>query len=340
MRKWDKTLDLLRYDFKMQKPKINKSSKEENKQQKTGMNFNKLIELISQKSTLQKKQLEKYLSSQSTLFFETAEKFAKDYFSYLRSEQIPIEYAADAYLKMCDDTFKSQLHFLRCGKYPMQNAKIAFENIYDNETEMKPYMIGLAISQFLWKNHFLMFNFFKENLFDAKTHIGNFLEIGPGHGLYLKNAIDILRIGVKFTAIDISKTSLQITSSIISHLISAENNVEYLLTDIFDFQASRKFDFIAVGEVLEHIEEPQKLLEKLTELLSENGSAFVSTCVDCPAIDHIFHFKSIDEIRNYFTESGLKIIDELILPTQDLPKNEIKRKKITINYCAIVEKMK
>jgi hypothetical protein len=93
-----------------------------------------------------------------------------------------------------------------------------------------------------------------------------------------------------------------------------------------------------MGEVLEHVNHPSFLLKRLRLLLAKNGKAFVSTCVNCPAIDHIYHFKSIEEIRIMLRDCGLKIIDEKVLPVENLPMEEIIEQKITINYCAIIEK--
>jgi 2-polyprenyl-3-methyl-5-hydroxy-6-metoxy-1,4-benzoquinol methylase len=91
-----------------------------------------------------------------------------------------------------------------------------------------------------------------------------------------------------------------------------------------------------MGEVIEHVNFPDKLLKKLEQLLSINGIGFISTCVDCPAIDHVYHFKSIEEIRKLIKDCNLEIIEEKILPVEDLPIEEIIQRKITINYCAIV----
>ena len=71
--------------------------------------YNKILQLVYKKSPLQKKKIGKYLSKQDDSFFVYAEKFAKEYSSYLESQNIPIEYAVDAYLKMCNDTLKSQI---------------------------------------------------------------------------------------------------------------------------------------------------------------------------------------------------------------------------------------
>lgn len=107
--------------------------------------------------------------------------------------------------------------------------------------------------------------------------------------------------------------------------------------DILDLDVDEKFDFITMGEVLEHVDNPVTLLNKLKELLSSGGKSFVSTCVNCPAIDHTYHFRATDEIREMFASCGLVIIRELVLPVEDLPMDEIIDKRITINYCAILK---
>ena len=96
----------------------------------------------------------------------------------------------------------------------------------------------------------------------------------------------------------------------------------------------KNFDFISMGEVLEHVNSPQILLNKLKSMLSKKGQAFVSTCVNCPTIDHIYHYKTVDEIREMINNAGLSIKDEKILPVERVPMQEIISKKITINYSA------
>jgi hypothetical protein len=54
----------------------------------------------------------------------------------------------------------------------------------------------------------------------------------------------------------------------------------------------------------------------------------------------VYHFKSVEEIRELFNRCNLEIIEERILPVEDLPMDEIIKHKITINYCAIVKSIK
>lgn len=299
--------------------------------------FNTILESIYTKSPLQKKKLEKTFATKENTFFEEAEVFANNYVGYLENQNIPLEYAIDAYLNMCNMFFRAQMSFIRTGKYPEDSSDKAYENVYNDQKAMKSYMIGLALSQYLWETHYKIFKFFDSFISNNKNSISSYLEIGPGHGLYLNKALDYLKEESSVTALDISPISINITKSIINYF-KENRKVEYINQDMLKFDGNKKFDFIVMCEVIEHVNFPEKLLLKMGELLSENGKAFISTCVNCPAVDHVYHFKFVEEIREMLENTGFTIESELVLPVENLPMEEIIEKKITINYCALIKR--
>ncbi len=292
---------------------------------------------IFEKSSFQQKKLEDFFSKQDEKFNQDFELFLEEYIEYLNKNDMTIDYGIDAYLKMVNDMFKSQIKFMRNGKYPVSKTSDAIDNVYNDKQEMLSYMIGLALSQYLWSTHYEMFNYLKEELKNNVKDIKNYLEIGPGHGLFLKNAIDILDKETNMTAIDISPISLDVSKSIIEYFYPTKK-IEFINEDMLKLDLDSNCDFIVMGEVIEHVETPELLLKKISKLLSQNGKAFLSTCVNCPAIDHVYHFHTVEEIREMFEKCGLEIISEKVLPVEDLPMCEIEHKKITINYSAIVKR--
>jgi|APSaa5957512535_1039671.scaffolds.fasta_scaffold14151_2 2-polyprenyl-3-methyl-5-hydroxy-6-metoxy-1,4-benzoquinol methylase len=301
-------------------------------------NFKYVIDSINKKSPLQKKKLESYISGQPEAFFNDADQFINNYSRYLNSQGLSFDYAIDAYLKMCKDMVKSQIYFMKKNKYPMEDQEQAYEEVYNSKKEMQSYMIGLALSQYLWGTHYAMFRHLTERLKNNSGKINSYLEIGPGHGLFFKEAIAMLGDSCKYTAVDISNTSLNLTKSIISYFELDSNNIAYYNEDMLNIETEELYDFIVMGEVLEHVEKPKVLLDKLNKLLAESGNAFISTCVDCPTIDHVYHFKSIGDIRKMIRQAGFDIVSEKVLPVERLPMVEIINKKITINYSAIIKR--
>ena len=299
--------------------------------------INIVVDKLYEKSPLQKKKIEIFLNDRDDIFLQEFEDFLSEYIQYLNKNDMTIEYCIDAYLKMVGDMFKCQVKFMRTGKYPTESAAYAFNEIYSNEKEMLSYMIGLALSQYLWSTHYEMFGHLKLSLAQNKNKINKYLEIGPGHGLFLKSAIDILNKNVEMTAVDISQTSLNVSKSIISHFYPSKN-ISFINKDMLNLSMDFNFDFIVMGEVIEHVEDPKLLLVKISKLLSKSGRAFLSTCVNCPAIDHVYHFHTVEEIRSMFKECGLAIESEKVLPVEDISMTEIINQKITINYSAIVRR--
>mgnify|MGYP001355123104 CR=1 FL=1 len=301
-------------------------------------NFREIVQLVANKSPLQKIKILNFHKKVDQYYFEKAENFSINFKDFLKSQNSNLETATKAYLKMCADMMISHLYFYKHNKYPLDLQKDAFEKVYDNVTEMRSYVYGIAISQFLWPTHYAMYNFFIKEIKKEKLEIDNYLEIGCGHGLFLLEAIKRFKDSINYEIVDISKTSIEITKSIIKFNVKNKLNIDYKLQDILKYNFDKKFDFIEMGEVLEHVDTPGKLLKKINQILSVKGKLFLSTCVDCPTIDHVYHFKSINEIENMIISAGFKIENKEILPVEDLPMDEIIKRKITINYCALLSK--
>ena len=301
-------------------------------------NIDYILNYIYDKSPLHKKKIDLFIANRDDNFINEFNDFLDLYIEYLEKNKLTIEYGIDAYLKMINDMLRCQIKFMKTGKYPVSKTQEAVDNVYNNKTKMLSYMIGLALSQYLWNTHYEMFNHLTSEVKKNKNKINSYLEIGPGHGLFLKNAIDILNDDVKVTAIDISPVSLDISKSIINHFYP-NKEVSFINEDVLNLNLDSAYDFIVMGEVIEHVENPKLLLNKIEKLLKTNGKAFISTCVNCPMIDHLYHFKTVNEIREMLNKCGLDVISEKVLPVENLPMLEIVDKKITINYSAIVNKL-
>lgn len=300
------------------------------------MRFQDLVERIYAKSPLQKKRLSAYLAGRSPVFFQEADEFADQYGEFLASRGISIDYAVDAYLKMCGNMLRCQVDFMRTRRYPVESSDHANQAVYSSESEMLSYMVGLGISQFLWSTHYEIFSFFSAAFHERSGQIANYLEIGPGHGLFLEKALALGANLKEAVAVDISPTSLGLTQAIITHSMPDKKNVHFVLGDILKTDLGRQFDFITMGEVLEHVNQPNTLLSRLKQMLAPGGFGFISTCANCPAIDHVYQFDTVDQIRELITSSGLIIEKDLPLPVENMSVSEAENQRITINYCALV----
>jgi 2-polyprenyl-3-methyl-5-hydroxy-6-metoxy-1,4-benzoquinol methylase len=106
--------------------------------------------------------------------------------------------------------------------------------------------------------------------------------------------------------------------------------------DIFDYEPELKYDFITMGEIIEHLENPKELLLKMKNLLTDNGLCFKTIPINSPAIDHIYIFRDQHEIRTMICNAGLKIIGDFVAPEYTgSPSNH---KNLPHSYWAVVSK--
>ena len=291
-----------------------------------------ILKHLKSKNPTHYKKIKKFFDSSNSYFFEKSNQFYKSYEKFLKKEGLTFNQSIDYYLKMISDINEETFMFYKTGKYSSSSFKEVNERVYNNPNVMNYYLHGLIISQFLWKQHYGAYLFYINTLRKLNINTKRFLEIGVGHGLLLTESIYFFGKKTSFDAIDISDVSIDFSKKFIG-----EKNINYLNIDIFNFYPSNNYDFISMGEVLEHVEKPLKLLMKVKSLLNEKGVLYITTPTNAPTIDHIFLFRNIDEIRDLIHEAGFQIIFEKIIPTEDLPKEKIKKFKISEHYSSFLK---
>lgn len=261
-----------------------------------------------------------------------------EYLQFCVKSELSIEYLAECYSCVVEDTMLAQIHFKRTGKYQYSSFDEVRKIVYDNPTYMDKYMHGLAITSFIWPNHRKILDFFLEVL--PAGNGGNYLEVGPGHGYFFLNALRRTQYD-KFYAIDVSQKSIELTATLCREL-EPDNfgKTEYILGDFLHstVRDCDKFDIVVMGEVLEHIENPQLFLRRLRELCKEDGFAFVTTCVNSPAIDHISLFSTTDEIDCIIRDSGFRILRSLHAPYVGKSLEESRELKLPINVAYLLQR--
>jgi 2-polyprenyl-3-methyl-5-hydroxy-6-metoxy-1,4-benzoquinol methylase len=300
------------------------------------MHFLELVELVLAKAPLQRKRLAAFLAGRDRAFFDAADLFCGRYGALLEARGLSMAFAVDAYVAMCSGMLRGQIDFMRSGKYPVITSADANRAVYASEQDMLPYMVSLAMSQFLWPTHHAIFNFFDAALVERAPGLRRYLEVGPGHGLFLEKALTRATALERAVALDISQTSLDLTRSVIGHYYPAAAKLDYVHGDFLTHPLAGPFDFVTMGEVLEHVEDPAVFLQRGLALLAPGGAVFLSTCANCPAVDHVYQFNSVAEIRALIRQGRGTVLRELAIAAEDVTLDEAESRRITINYCAMV----
>ncbi|MHC1775968.1 MAG: class I SAM-dependent methyltransferase [Lentimicrobium sp.] len=261
-----------------------------------------------------------------------ADLFFSQYDSFLAKKKLNLDFGIDCYLQMLDDIALERNSFIRNGQYSSCSFDEVEKRVYGNPEVMNYHMHGLVLAQFLWFEQFERFSFFSANLKKYATKTKNYLEIGGGHGLYIFEALKLLPEAGKFDLVDVSRSSIDLASGIIDN-----DKVNYHLKNIFDFSTDGSYDFVTMGEVLEHVEDPLVLLRKIGELIGNTGVSFISTPINSPMIDHIYLFNDEQEIRELLNTAGLEVVDEMKVISEHVSENYARKFKVPIMFAAIVK---
>lgn len=270
---------------------------------------------------------EKYISS-ANLFFNK-------YRQYLEKNDMTLDFGVSCYLHMLEDMLEERFKFIRTGNYSNTSFEDVEKRIYGNPEIMNYHMHGLVLAQFLWFDQYERILFFKENIRKHIVNKNSYLEIGGGHGLYIFEALNELPDIKQFDLVDISQSSLNLAKGIINN-----ERINYYLKNIFDFSEVEKYDFVTMGEVLEHVEQPLDLLKKAGDLLSDEGVFYVTTPINAPMIDHIYLFNNEGEIREMINQAGFDIMEEKIVVSEKISAEKASKHKAPVMYAAFLKKNK
>lgn len=290
------------------------------------------IEKLITKNELQKKYIKNWqLSQQEIEDLNDVLKFFTDAYD---GKNYDIEYIVDSYLFLNNMIMEETYYFVSNDKYRYSSFKEVDDIVYNNKEYMEKYMMGLAVSEYIWINHLKMIRYFENN---SNSFFGDkYLEIGPGFGQYLSRAITKCDFK-KYFACDVSQTSVEGSNQYLKYQgIQDKCIVEH--KNFFDYDSSDKFDCIVMGEVLEHVEQPLEMLEKICSLLTENGKAFITTAINAPTLDHIYLFRSAQEVLDMAKKAGFHVVDYVCYAAGDIPLEKAIKKKQAISIAMILNK--
>ncbi len=260
------------------------------------------------------------------------ERFLSRFRRVLETRGKTFDYGIDCYLKLCASVAGERLNFLRNQRYSNTSFAQVAECVYHNPEVMEYHMYGLVLAQFLWPEQYRRYSFFCDSFPGYAPRIQSYLEIGGGHALYVAEAASVLPADVQIDVVDISASSLDLARGMMPGA-----PVAWHQADIFDFAPHRRYDFITIGEVLEHLEDPRAMLRRILELLTPDGRAFITTPANAPMIDHIYLFNNAQEIREMLRTSGFAIEAEASMFADDMPAARGEMLKAPLMYAAFVK---
>jgi 2-polyprenyl-3-methyl-5-hydroxy-6-metoxy-1,4-benzoquinol methylase len=295
--------------------------------------LDELIRLITLKNPLQSR----FIAASLEGAFENELEDLAAYLSYAKTQGLTVEYLADCYDLIVKDTLREQLFFQRHGRYRYSSFDEVAESVYFDDEYMRKYMHGLALTAYLWPNHRELHRYFARTI--PVDQSGKYLEIGPGHGMFMMTAMRESGYS-QFDGIDLSPTSVAMTQALLdSGEFGVFENFSVFEQDFLDGDiAPNSCSAIVMGEVLEHVEQPEVFLERIRQIATDDAYIFITTPINAPAIDHIYLFDSYESIESLVLGAGLKVRDTLLVPYPGLSVEETMAQKLPINVALVLAK--
>ena len=293
--------------------------------------LDEIMRIVQAEAPRHAKKLGAYLEGVDDGYRQRAEEFLARYVELLRRQGRTLDFGVKSYLRMCEELLAEQIAFVRSGKYSCSSFAEVERRVYANPAVMEAYMHGLLLSQFLWRSHYMVLEFFVAGLERVAPRLRSYLEIGPGHGLYVSEALRVLPPSAEVVALDVSASSLEVSRQLI-----ADERVEFVCDNFLTHDFHRRFDFIAMGEVIEHVEDPVNMMRRMRECLADDGLAFITAPANAPAIDHIYLFTTPADIRRHIEAAGFEVLDETSCCTENADIEVAIQRKLPIMYAAFV----
>jgi len=242
-------------------------------------------------------------------------------------------YAGD-YRWMCERFVEEELVFRRTGAYRLSTFEQAYNEVYGQPEYMSKYVRGILISQVIWEPHARAFDYFRTAFLPRLPSSGSYLEVGPGHGLFLYFAARTPALGI-LEAWDVSESSIVETTAALQRL-GVERNIQMVRQDILAADAPQSaFDGAVISEVLEHLERPDLALDCLRRALRPGGRIFINAPVNSPAPDHIYNWSSPDAFRQFVIDRGFEIEDMELFPVTGARLETALKKDLSIS-CVVI----
>lgn len=235
----------------------------------------------------------------------------------------------------CERLLEEELFFRRHGRYRNSSFSEVKSAIYDNPAYMERWVNGLLLSQLLWANHSEMMRFYTAEFLPNNAEPYRHLEIGPGHGLLLHFAAVDQRCE-SADGWDVSPTSLSASRDAVRRLTPARD-VQLHLRDATavarDYAGA--FSSLVLSEVLEHLEKPAVIMGAAYQLLRPGGRLFVNVPVNSPAPDHIFLWRTPEDVVEFVAAQGFDVLSTRFAPLTGYTLDQARRHQMTIS-CGII----
>lgn len=141
------------------------------------------------------------------------------------------------------------------------------------------------------------YSVYRSYLFAKQLSAQSILDVGCGNGRLLYGIKTVLPnadlFGIDFSAIGIER-------------MKKEYGIPGAVMDVYDLnKLNRKFDFVVVNDVLEHVKDEERFLQGCIDVLADDGSLYLGIPNDILGPED-----TAEHLRKYTVESAKELLDK------------------------------
>ena len=245
-----------------------------------------------------------------------------------------LEDVLSLYRRFTDQVVEEYRLYAQTGKYRYETGESPGPVFAEGHFDLC-YLYVLTLSTALNQSRYEVYLHYREMVRKYLAHGDLSLEIGGGNCLDAMFASDYGRVEVY----ELNKESL------LWQEIAGLRGKINLKIETYDFAEIRRYDFVSMLEVLEHVTDPGTYLRGVHRVLKDDGRAYLTFAIRMPQFDHVYHFRSIEECQQLLSETGFSVVDDYCTISSYRPFSEAERWELAadpryaVTYCCVVEKL-
>lgn len=225
-----------------------------------------------------------------------------------------------AFVRFTTDVNLAQARYEASGNYERKSFGECLESVYADQETMDEYLLGVYLTNFMWAHHLDLCEFFEDRFLPRLPAEARLVEIAPGHGGWGLWALHALP-AAKLEAFDISPSSIKIAEAL-AKAAGLSSRARYTLQNALELDSGsiQPAEGCICCFLVEHLEDPDLLMEKIGGLLDPGGHAFFTGALTAAQVDHIYEFRMESELVLLAERHGLRVLDmRSVGPRRTLP---------------------
>lgn len=239
----------------------------------------------------------------------------------VHGEQGWLPRCVEAFTRFSSDVILAQARYEADGHYERFSFEVCNAEVYGQREVMDDYLWGVYLTNFCWAHHMELSLCFRDRFLRRLPAAPALVEIAPGHGGWGVWALS-QRPDARLRGFDISPSSIAIASSI-AGAAGVSERASYTRRNALDLGAmpAAEADAVICSFLIEHLEQPARLVEVIAHLLKPGGRAWLTGAITAAQVDHIYEFRHESELVLMAEACGLRVLETLsVNPRRLLPR--------------------